>query len=71
MLEREVGLLRKYRSRLIADVVTGKLDVREAATGLPEVEIVAAEDDSDDGSNPGTPSSDDEELGIAGQEAEE
>ena len=29
-------LLREYRTRLIADVVTGKLDVREAAAQLPE-----------------------------------
>ena len=29
--EREISLLREYRTRLIADVVTGKLDVREAA----------------------------------------
>ena len=35
-LEREITLLREYRTRLIADVVTGKLDVREAAKGLPE-----------------------------------
>jgi type I restriction enzyme S subunit len=32
---REVDLLREYRTRLIADVVTGKLDVREAAARLP------------------------------------
>ena len=31
----KVNLLRKYRTRLIADVVTGKLDVRETATALP------------------------------------
>lgn len=36
-LEREIELLREYRTRLIADVVTGKLDVREAAAQLPEV----------------------------------
>jgi len=35
-LEREITLLHEYRTRLIADVVTGKLDVREAATGLPD-----------------------------------
>jgi type I restriction enzyme, S subunit len=35
-LEREIELLREYRTRLVADVVTGKLDVREAATQLPE-----------------------------------
>ena len=28
-------LLTEYRTRLIADVVTGKLDVREAAAHLP------------------------------------
>jgi type I restriction enzyme S subunit len=33
---REITLLREYRTRLIADVVTGNLDVREAAAGLPE-----------------------------------
>lgn len=35
--EREIELLREYRTRLIADVVTGKLDVREAAARLPEL----------------------------------
>jgi type I restriction enzyme S subunit len=34
--EREISLLREYKTRLIADVVTGKLDVREAARLLPE-----------------------------------
>src|SRR5680860_1369626 len=34
--KREIDLLREYRTRLIADVVTGKLDVREAAAGLPD-----------------------------------
>ena len=33
---RNIALLREYRTRLIADVVTGKLDVREAAKQLPE-----------------------------------
>ena len=32
----EISLLHEYRTRLNADVVTGKLDVREAAAGLPE-----------------------------------
>ena len=35
-LEREISLLREYRTRLVADVVTGKLDVRPAARQLPE-----------------------------------
>jgi type I restriction enzyme S subunit len=34
--EHEIELLREYRTRLIADVVTGKLDVREAAAQLPD-----------------------------------
>lgn len=37
-LEREITLLREYRTRLVADVVTGKLDVRGAAARLPAQE---------------------------------
>ena len=33
---RQIELLQEYRTRLIADVVTGKLDVREAAATLPD-----------------------------------
>jgi type I restriction enzyme S subunit len=35
--EREIALMQEYRTRLTTDVVTGKLDVREAAAKLPEV----------------------------------
>ena len=35
--ERIITLLQEYRTRLIADVVTGKIDVREAAERLPEL----------------------------------
>ena len=42
-------LLTEYRTRLIADVVTGKLDVREAAAQLPDE---ADEDDSIDEDRP-------------------
>ncbi len=34
--QRQIALLKEYRTRLIADIVTGKLDVREAAARLPE-----------------------------------
>ena len=34
---REIELLGEYRTRLIADVVTGKVDVREAVAGLSAV----------------------------------
>jgi type I restriction enzyme S subunit len=33
---REIELLREYRERLIADVVTGKLDVRDVAAQVPK-----------------------------------
>lgn len=47
-LEREIELLREYRTRLVADVVTGKLDVRAAAAQLPdESPSDTTEDDAD------------------------
>jgi type I restriction enzyme S subunit len=36
--ECEISLIRDYRTRLVADVVTGQLDVRAAAASLPAVE---------------------------------
>ncbi len=48
-LEREIDLLREYRTRLVADVVTGKLDVREAAAKLPvEEQAEGAEEEITD-----------------------
>jgi type I restriction enzyme S subunit len=46
-VEREISLLHEFRTRLIADVVTGKLDVREAAAHLP-VEVDDPEPLDDD-----------------------
>jgi type I restriction enzyme S subunit len=46
-LEREIELLREYRTRLVADVVTGKLDVRAVAAGLPEEEGVLAPEEEE------------------------
>ena len=46
--QRQIDLLREYRTRLIADVVTGKLDVREAAAALPEVDSLAEDDEAAD-----------------------
>jgi type I restriction enzyme S subunit len=52
-LEREIELLREYRTRLVADVVTGKLDVREAAARLPdEAAPDIVEDDTDPSLDP-------------------
>lgn len=45
-LEREIELLREYRTRLVADVVTGKLDVRAAAANLLDEEFPVAEPDA-------------------------
>ena len=45
---RELEMVREYRTRLIADVVTGKFDVREAAARLPdEVEELEPLDEAD------------------------
>ena len=61
-LEREIALLREYRTRLVADVVTGKLDVREAAARLPdEAPPDTEEDDTDLGDEP---EADDEEVAV-------
>ena len=47
-LEREIELFREYRIRLVADVVTGKLDVRDAARRLPDAAIAGIELEPDD-----------------------
>lgn len=51
--KREIFLFREYHTRLIADVVTGKLDVREAAAQLPaepeELELPEEIDDQAEG----------------------
>ncbi len=36
--QREINLLQEFRTRLVADVVTGQVDVREIAASLPEVD---------------------------------
>jgi type I restriction enzyme S subunit len=43
--EREIALMQEYRTRLIADIVTGKLDVREAAAKLPDPPTAADPDE--------------------------
>jgi type I restriction enzyme S subunit len=46
-LDREIELLREYSTRVVADVVTGKFDVREAAARLPdEAPLGRVEDDT-------------------------
>ena len=45
--EEEVCLIRQFRTRLIADVVTGKLDVRETAAELAAADPIADDDGVD------------------------
>ena len=69
-VNREVALLREYRTRLIADVVTGKLDVRQAAAKLPdepeELEPLAEAETLADGDEEG----EGVDLGTVPEEAE-
>jgi type I restriction enzyme S subunit len=46
--EREIALMQEYRTRLTADIVTGKLDVRDAAANLPDLPADAAEHFTDE-----------------------
>ncbi len=46
--EREIALMQEYRTRLTADLVTGKLDVREAAAHLPAPPVDAAAEPAPD-----------------------
>ena len=57
---REIDLLREYRTRLVADVVTGKLDVREAAARLPDEAPPQSTDDETELSD--APETSDEEA---------
>lgn len=64
--ESEITLLREYRTRLVADVVTGKLDVREAARSLP-----TEADDAEQPASADEPSElDSEDAAISGDEDE-
>ncbi len=57
--EKEIDLIVEYRNRLISDVVTGKVDVREAVERLPREEVEeldggaqADAEEEDDGADP-------------------
>ncbi len=52
LARRQIALAEEFRTRLISDVVTGKLDVREAATSLPETDSLATDRDRADASPP-------------------
>jgi type I restriction enzyme S subunit len=44
-IEREIALIQEFRTRLVADVVTGKLDVRAVGATLPDVTEIEPIDD--------------------------
>ena len=41
---RQIDLLKEYRTRLIADVVTGKVDVRDVVGELPDTDSITDPD---------------------------
>ena len=45
--QREIGLIREFRTRIVADVVTGKLDVRDVCVSSKS-DVPSAEDSMDD-----------------------
>ena len=47
LIQQQIELAHEYLALLIADVVSGKLDVREAAARLPEITLTAEEDWTD------------------------
>ena len=49
--EREIALIQEFRTRLIADVVTGNLDVRTIAASLPETDDFEVADDPSEDEN--------------------
>ena len=48
-VSKQIRLLREYRTRLVADVVTGKLDVREAVASLSEADPHVTNEPRDEG----------------------
>lgn len=60
--QREIDLIREYRSRLIADVVTGKVDVRHLPPPLEAMAAEAGPEDLDEGLDDDIPGEDETEL---------
>ena len=68
--QREISLLREYRTRLIADIVTGKLDVRAAAASLPDDTDEPEVPDDREALAEGDEDTIDGDLDVAPEEAE-
>lgn len=55
--------LLEFRARLVADVVTGKLDVRSVAAGVPnELEIIPLDEPTGEDADEDIRATDDEEV---------
>jgi type I restriction enzyme S subunit len=67
----EIDLIREYRTRLIADVVTGKVDVRHLAPFPEAVEAETGPEDLDDGLDDETPGEDEGELALEVPDADD
>ena len=64
-IECGVDLLREFRTRLIADAVAGKLDVRDVAAGLPEIDPLATDDSLVGGNATGDGSNSEGEIAVS------
>ncbi|MGI3899181.1 MAG: hypothetical protein ACRYF1_01600 [Janthinobacterium lividum] len=62
ILELETNLISEFRTRLITDVVTGRLDIRAAAASLPAVAEANPTDADDDDLDEAYDASEDEEA---------
>lgn len=65
-VESEIESVREYRTRLIADVVTGKIDVREAAAHLPDAPRTLEDDGLllEEGADSDSPELNDREVEV-------
>ena len=63
LMRKEIATLKEYSACLIADVITGKLDVRDATAKLPDTEPLAGEHGAHTGGD--GPNSHDTECGIS------
>ncbi len=64
-LECELKLFHEHHRRLVADVIAGKLDVREAAAELPEIDPLGTDDALDGGNATGDGSNSEGEVAAS------
>jgi type I restriction enzyme S subunit len=69
--KREIDLIREYRTRMIADVVTGKVDVRHLAPPPEALATEAAPEDLEEGLDDEMPGEDEAELAQEATDADD